>query len=102
MRRLGLLLALCLGILLAATSGGIGARHSQAVAADLTPLPATQADSVVDSYGVGIHLGFLNTPYADATAVANALSNLGVRHVRDDLSINNPREYAGIKTVADK
>jgi hypothetical protein len=38
----------------------------------------------------------------DATAVANALSGLGVRHVRDDLYMNNPRQYAGIKTVADK
>ena len=45
---------------------------------------------------------FLDTPYKDATAVANALSDLGVRHVRDDLYMNNPRQYAGIKTVSDK
>ena len=60
------------------------------------------ADSLVDSYGVGIHLAFLDTPYADATAVAVKLSDLGVRHVRDDLFMNNPRQYAGIKTVADR
>ena len=39
---------------------------------------------------------------ATPTAVADALSDLGVRHVRDDLFMNNPRQYAGIKTVADR
>ncbi len=75
---------------------------SEASAAEITPLAAIQADSLVDSYGLGIHLAFLNTPYVDATAVANALSDLGVRHVRDDLYMNNPRQYAGIKTVSDR
>jgi hypothetical protein len=70
--------------------------------ATLTPLPATQSDKVVDAYGVGIHLPFLDTPYADATRVADALSDLGVRHVRDDLYLNNERQYAGIQTVADR
>ena len=42
---------------------------STAAAADIAPLPAVQADSLVDSYGIGIHLAFLNTPYEDATAV---------------------------------
>ncbi len=69
-------------------------------AATYTTLPATQADKVVDSYGVGIHLPFLDTPYADATKVADALGDLGVRHVRDDLFLDNPRQYAGIETVA--
>ncbi len=59
-------------------------------AADIAPLPAVQADSLVDSYGVGIHLAFLDTPYDDATAVADALSDLGVRHVRDDLLHEQP------------
>ena len=75
---------------------------STATAADIAPLPAVQADSLVDSYGIGIHLAFLDTPYKDATAVANALNDLGVRHVRDDLYMNNPRQYAGIKTVSDR
>ncbi len=101
MRRLGLVLLLSL-CLLAAAFQGTGQRSSQATAAEITPLAAVQSDSVVDSYGLGIHLGFLDTPYKDATAVADALSDLGVRHVRDDLSINNPRQYAGIKTVADR
>ncbi|MEP9362040.1 fibronectin type III domain-containing protein [Nocardioides sp. CN2-186] len=75
---------------------------SNAAAPDITPLPAISSDSVVDSYGVGIHLNFLDTPYADADAVAAKLSDLGVRHVRDDLFLNSPRQYAAIRTVADQ
>ncbi len=102
MRRVVLVLLLCVGLALtAATAGGTESR-TQAAAAEITPLPAVPADSVVDSYGVGIHLAFLDTPYADASAVADALSDLGVRHVRDDLFMRNPRQYAGIRTVADK
>ena len=93
----GVTLGMLSAALLTPAHGG-----SSAAAADIAPLPAVQADSLVDAYGVGIHLPFLDTPYRDATAVANALSDLGVRHVRDDLRTNDPREYAGIKTVADK
>lgn len=82
--------------------GGAVRHGSTASAADIAPVAAVQADSLVDSYGVGIHLAFLDTPYKDATAVANALQDLGVRHVRDDLRTNDTREWAGIKTVADK
>src|SRR6201747_121156 len=97
----GLSLALSVGLSSAALVAP-ATRGATASAADLAPLPAVQSDSLVDSYGVGIHLSFLDTPYKDATAVANALSDLGVRHVRDDLRTNDPREYAGIKTIADK
>ncbi|MGY2704703.1 hypothetical protein ACVW2K_004287 [Nocardioides sp. HB32] len=72
--------------------------HDRAVA----PLQAISSDSVADSYGVGIHLNFLNTPYQDAGAVADALSGLGVRHVRDDLFLDSPRQYRAIRTVADR
>ncbi|WP_395658458.1 fibronectin type III domain-containing protein [Nocardioides sp.] len=67
---------------------------------DIAPLPAVSADSVVDAYGVGIHLNFLDTPYRDAGAVADALVDLGVRHVRDDLYLDAPRQYRAIRTVA--
>ncbi|WP_081682793.1 fibronectin type III domain-containing protein [Marmoricola sp. URHB0036] len=93
----GVTLGMLSAALLTPAHGG-----SSAAAADIAPLPAVQADSLVDAYGVGIHLPFLDTPYRDATAVANALGDLGVRHVRDDLRTNDAREYAGIKTVADK
>jgi hypothetical protein len=95
---------MCLGVL--AVSSAAPERHStDASAAEvpaIAPIAAVRADSLVDSYGVGIHLAFLDTPYVDATAVADKLSELGVRHVRDDLFMNNPRQYAGIRTVADK
>ncbi len=101
-RRLGSVLLVSLSLLLAGAFQAPGREASRATAADIAPLAAVQADSLVDSYGVGIHLAFLNTPYADAPAVADALSSLGVRHVRDDLYMNNPRQYAGIKTVSDQ
>jgi hypothetical protein len=62
-------------------------------------LQAVQADSVVDGFGVNIHLPFLDTPYADADAVAAAIQDLGVRHVRDELRLDNPRQYAGMAKV---
>ncbi|MCW2807956.1 MAG: hypothetical protein JWQ93_1911 [Marmoricola sp.] len=104
MRKSALVLVMCLGVLVVSTEAP--KRHSKdasaAEPAPIAPLAAIPADSLVDSYGVGIHLAFLDTPYADATAVADKLSELGVRHVRDDLFMNNPRQYAGIRTVADR
>jgi hypothetical protein len=61
---------------------------------------AIPSDSVVDAYGVGIHTNFLDTPYRDAGAVAAALADLGVRHVRDDLYLDAPRQYAAIAAIA--
>jgi len=49
-----------------------------------TETPA-QADSLVDSIGVNVHLGFLGTPYQNFALVQSALQTLGVRHVRDAL-----------------
>lgn len=68
---------------------------------DIASIRAIPADSVVDAYGVGIHLYHLNTPYRDAGAVAAAVRDLGVRHVRDDLYLDASRQYASIATVAD-
>ena len=83
----------------AASAAAHGARETQGDAG-IAPVQAVASDSVVGKYGVGIHLGFLDTPYRDADAVASALTDLGVRHVRDDLYPDNPREYAAIRTVA--
>jgi hypothetical protein len=97
-RRTSAVLLLTLALFLAVF--GTPGHPLPARAADLAPVPAVPADSVVDSYGIGIHLAFLDTPYRDASAVADALAGLGVRHVRDDLFMDNPRQYAGIRTVA--
>jgi len=66
----------------------------------IAPVVAMPSDRIVDSYGVGIHLNFLDTPYVDYDAVARALADLGVRHVRDDLFLDAPRQYDAIRTVA--
>ncbi len=70
-------------------------------------MPAVPADSLVDAYGLGIHTPFLDTPYADAERVADALEDLGVRHVRDDLFLDadlriNARQAQAIRTIADR
>jgi hypothetical protein len=46
---------------------------------------ARSADAFVDSAGVNVHLHDTNTPYGNFTAVKTALTNLGVRHIRDGL-----------------
>jgi hypothetical protein len=97
-----------LGMVVAAQGAFLGASPASAADADahgrqraaITPISAIPADSVVDSYGIGIHTNFLDTPYADADRVAQALADLGVRHVRDDLFLDSPRQYAAIAKVA--
>ncbi len=54
------------------------------------PLPAeavraTPADALVDSIGVNIHLHYNDTMYGDFPKVKSALTEAGVRHVRDGL-----------------
>ncbi len=46
---------------------------------------AVPADAVVDSAGINVHLGFLDTPYADFAKVQSGLQALGVRHIRDGM-----------------
>lgn len=87
--------------LLVAAPGVATASSDREQRRSIAPIQAVRADSVVDGYGVGIHLNFLDTPYRDASAVAAAVADLGVRHVRDDLFLNAPRQYAAIKAVAD-
>ncbi len=60
-------------------------------AAHAAPVPAAQADAFVDQIGVNIHVKE-NGPYNAGTnnsVLTAALSNLGVRHVRDGLDIYN-------------
>lgn len=101
---LGAVLAVVLAVVLAATlppaPASAADRTGPQRRAALTSFTAIPADSVVDSYGVGIHLAFSNTPYADEARVAAALADLGVRHVRDDLFLGRPDQYAAIRTVA--
>ncbi|HYF71624.1 MAG TPA: hypothetical protein VD864_02320, partial [Nocardioides sp.] len=81
-----------------AARGGAATEPRAAIRA----VDAVPADSLVDSYGVGIHLNFLDTPYADEVRVAAALKDLGVRHVRDDLFLGPHAQYAAMRTVAEQ
>src|SRR3954452_16889965 len=51
-------------------------------------VPALDAGSVSDSFGVNTHLTYQQGPYADLTGVVGALRTLGVRHVRDALHVS--------------
>lgn len=94
----------CAGILtLSLAPAATAATATAATASDAggsVTLQAIAADSVVDAYGVGIHTHYLDTPYRDTEAVAAALADLGVRHVRDDLYLDAPQQYDAIARIA--
>lgn len=48
-----------------------------------TGVAARPADRFVDSVGVNVHLSYRDTAYGDFEQVAEALGDLGVRHIRD-------------------
>jgi hypothetical protein len=70
---------------LAATALASAAAAVPAYASTRVPLSAA---GFRDSMGVNTHVGYTNTAYNDWPAVLNALTQLGVTHVRD-LVINN-------------
>ncbi len=62
---------------------------------------ARQADAFVGSVGVGVHLGWNDTPYvSEFTVVRQRLEELGVRHLRDDLSLDRADQYARLEALA--
>jgi hypothetical protein len=74
------------GYSITAASTGLNSAYSSAFSIS-APLPveqAAQADAFVDSIGIGTHLSYNDTPYFSAwPQVLNALTTLGVRHIRD-------------------
>ena len=91
--------------LAAATPVLIAAQPDAPVAAATVPLPTVQARpaaTVVDGFGVGVHLAYEDTPYRNTSAVADALARLGVKHVRDDLFLGDTTQYAAIRSVASR
>ena len=85
-----------LAALLGALLGGCGDVQVLALAppAPLEPSPtcapaaasgeaARPADDWADFVGVGLRLGYSDTPYADRAQVSSALLELGVRHVAE-------------------
>lgn len=59
-----------------------------AVAATAAPLwvsfQSTPADDFVEHLGVNTHLNYLDTNYANQSMVADILSDIGIRHIRDN------------------
>jgi hypothetical protein len=79
-------------------SGASAAAQSRT--ADFGTVQARRSESVVDAYGIGIHTSYWDTTYGDTERLAEALKDLGVEHVRDDLWNNEPRAYTDINYVA--
>ncbi|MFC7492780.1 MULTISPECIES: hypothetical protein [unclassified Nocardioides] len=102
MRRIGTALPTLLLALVAVVDGAPShaAETDDRPRSDRLGVQAIRSEAVVDSYGVGIHTNYLDTPYRDTAAVAEAVADLGVRHVRDDLYLDAPRQYAAIAAVA--
>jgi hypothetical protein len=63
---------------------------------------ARTADSFVDSIGVNVHFGFYDTPYyGEFPTVKQRLLELGVRHVRDELTPDAGEEqYEALNELA--
>ena len=59
------------------------------------PVTAKSADSVVESIGVNLHLGYDDRVYNEFPAIKAGLQNLGIRHYRDGLE--NPAFKGHIK-----
>ena len=61
---------------------------------------AQPADSLVDAVGVQTHLAYPDTPYQDVARTKQALVDLGVRHVRDQMYSNKPALYGAMREIA--
>jgi hypothetical protein len=61
--------------------------------------PGMTSAALRDMVGVGVHLAYGDTPYADTDKVAAALNDLGIRHLRDDLFLDNQAQYAAMQRV---
>ena len=95
-----LALTLATGLTLTSTAQASPAPAAPAPAADPVPLvQARPADSLVDAFGVQTHLGYPGK-YQDTAQVKEALTGLGVRHVRDDMYSNRPDMLAAAQEVA--
>jgi hypothetical protein len=65
---------------------------AQPSASALAPVTerAQPAARFLDSIGMNVHLSYRDTGYGDARRVATLLTRLGVRHVRDGMTLDRP------------
>jgi hypothetical protein len=68
--------------------------------ATAAPVQARAADGVVESIGVNTHLGYTDTPYDDFAMVQQRLGELGIRYIREGVSLRRPDVYSRLRTLA--
>jgi outer membrane biosynthesis protein TonB len=61
---------------------------------------AKEADGVVESIGVNTHLGYNDTIYNNFPMVRQRLQELGIRYIREGVSLNRPDVYSRLRTLA--
>lgn len=61
---------------------------------------AKPADSFVETVGVNTHLGYDNTVYDDFAMVRQRLGELGIRYIREGVSLNRSDVYTRVRTLA--
>jgi hypothetical protein len=75
------------------------AAHSGPAAAPATLSPR-EADSLVDSMGINVHLSRKKDAYANYDQVKSALLDLGIRHIRDGIVPPAPYLYDRLNDLA--
>lgn len=75
-----------------------GTTTSAPLPGSTTGVQARTADSIVDGFGVNVHMRY-NGRYQDVAAVQSALTKLGARHVRDMLYPNDA-QISALNTLA--
>ena len=68
--------------------------------ATAAPVVAKQADAVVESIGVNTHLGYSDTLYDNFPVVRQKLLDLGVRYIREGVSLGRPGLYSKLRQLA--
>lgn len=94
-----LLAALVALLAIAVREGGEigGSKGSGRASEGIRPLSAT---GFLDSLGVNVHMTYYDTAYARLDEWAARLDELGVRHVRDGLVLDNPRYVDDYRRLA--
>src|SRR5437879_1153051 len=65
------------------------------------PVPARGASDFLNTIGVATHVGSPNRPYVNTSLVKQRLAELGIRHVRDSVSIPlNPTDITDLGILA--
>ncbi|WP_323791352.1 hypothetical protein [Nocardioides sp.] len=85
----------------ASAAAAEGSSTTSARDGSFSSVKARRSEQVVDTFGIGIHTAYWDTPYGDTARVASTLKDLGVEHVRDDLWNNLPRSYDDMNYIAD-